>query len=328
MKYIKLFMLMVAAILFTACSDEETYNTDATTAVEFEKTTMTVKENEGLIKLPVKITGKRNGMIRLTIKAEGVDGSSEAPSYAAAKESVNGSEGDYSITTKTLVVKADTLTSEVMNFEMKVLDDKIINSDRKVRFTLSVEGAKLGAKNTLDVKIENDERTVYDLLAGDWVMSYSEVQFDKDNKPLMNEDGSLVVKDYMADVTLSVIADDDSPLRGKQVLAYTSKFYFSLAESEVPLSWSFNYSYDEATKNGQLNFNCTSKETIFSTQGFEFSWQVVKNDKLADGEIKGKFTVDENNVVSKEITFNPDDALYIAASGSGRPYVNLKLQRK
>lgn len=328
MKYIKLFMLMVAAILFTACSDEETYNTDATTAVEFEKTTMTVKESEGLIKLPVKITGKRNGMIRLTIKAEGVDGSSEAPSYVAAKESANGSEGDYSITTKTLVVKTDTITSEVMNFEMKVLDDKIMNSDRKVRFTLSVEGAKLGAKNTLDVKIENDERTVYDLLAGDWVMSYSEVQFDKDNKPLMNEDGSLVVKDYTSDVTLSVIADDDSPLRGKQVLAYTSKFYFVLAESEVPLSWSFNYSYDEAAKTGQLNFNCTSKETIFSTQGYEFSWQVVKNDKLADGEIKGKFTVDENNAVSKEITFNPDDALYISASGSGRPYVNLKLQRK
>lgn len=328
MKYIKLFMLMVAAILFTACSDEETYNTDATTAVEFEKTTMTVKENEGLIKLPVKITGKRNGMIRLTIKAEGVDGSSEAPSYVAAKESANGSEGDYSITTKTLVVKTDTITSEVMNFEMKVLDDKIMNSDRKVRFTLSVEGAKLGAKNTLDVKIENDERTIYDLLAGDWLMSYSEVQFDKEGKPLMNEDGTPVVKDYTADVTLSVIADDNSPLRGKQVLAYTSKFYLALANSEVPLSWSFNYSYDEATKNGQLNFNCTSKETIFSTQGFEFSWQVVKNDKLADGEIKGKFTVDENNVVSKEITFDPNAALYISASGSGIPYVNLKLQRK
>lgn len=324
MKYIKLFMLMVAAILFTACSDEETYNTDATTAVEFEKTTMTVKENEGLIKLPVKITGKRNGMIRLTIKAEGVDGGSEA----AAKESVNGSEGDYSITTKTLVVKTDTVTSEVMNFEMKVLDDKIINGDRKVRFTLSVEGAKLGAKNTLDVKIENDERTVYDLLAGDWLMNYSEVQFDKEGKPLMNEDGTPVVKDYTADVTLSVIADDDSPLRGKQVLAYTSKFYFSLSKREVPLSWSFNYSYDEATKNGQLNFNCTSKETIFSTGGIGFSWQVVKNDKLADGEIKGKFTVDENNVVSKEITFNPDDALYFSASGQGIPYVNLKLQRK
>lgn len=328
MKYIKLFMLMVAAILFTACSDEETYNTDATTAVEFEKTTMTVKESDGLIKLPVKITGKRNGMIRLTIKAEGVDGSSEAPSYVAAKESANGSEGDYSITTKTLVVKTDTITSEVMNFEMKVLDDKIMNSDRKVRFTLSVEGAKLGAKNTLDVKIENDERTVYDLLAGDWVMSYSEVQFDKEGKPLMNEDGTPVVKDYTSDVTLSVIADDDSPLRGKQVLAYTSKFYFVLAESEVPLSWSFNYSYDEAAKTGQLNFNCTSKETIFSTQGYEFSWQVAKNDKLADGEIKGKFTVDENNVVSKEVTFNPNAALYISASGSGRPYVNLKLQRK
>lgn len=328
MKYIKLFMLMVAAILFTACSDEETYNTDATTAVEFEKTTMTVKENEGLIKLPVKITGKRNGMIRLTIKAEGVDGSSEAPSYVAAKESANGSEGDYSITTKTLVVKTDTITSEVMNFEMKVLDDKIMNSDRKVRFTLSVEGAKLGAKNTLDVKIENDERTVYDLLAGDWVMSYSEVQFDKEGNPLMNEDGTPVVKDYTADVTLSVIADDDSPLRGKQVLAYTSKFNFALTGSEVPLSWSFNYSYDEATKNGQLNFNCTSKETIFSTQGFEFSWQVVKNDKLADGEIEGKFTVDENNVVSKEITFNPNDVLYISASGMSIPYVNLKLQRK
>lgn len=319
---------MVAAILFTACSDEETYNTDATTAVEFEKTTMTVKENEGLIKLPVKITGKRNGMIRLTIKAEGVDGSSEAPSYVAAKESANGSEGDYSITTKTLVVKTDTVTSEVMNFEMKVLDDKIMNSDRKVRFTLSVEGAKLGAKNTLDVKIENDERTVYDLLAGDWVMSYSEMQFDKDDKPLMNEDGTPVVKDYTADVTLSVIADDNSPLRGKQVLAYTSKFYFSLAESEVPLSWSFNYSYDEAAKKGQLNFNCTSKETIFSTPRYKFSWQVVKNNKLADGEIKGKFTVDENNAVSKEITFDPNAALYISASGSGIPYVNLKLQRK
>lgn len=328
MKYIKLFMLMVAAILFTACSDEETYNTDATTAVEFEKTTMTVKENEGLIKLPVKITGKRNGMIRLTITAEGVDGSSETPSYAAAKESVNGSEGDYSITTKTLVVKTDTITSEVMNFEMKVLDDKIMNSDRKVRFTLSVEGAKLGAKNTLDVKIENDERTIYDLIAGDWLMSYSEVQFDKEGNPLMNEDGTPVVKDYTADVTLSVIADDDSPLRGKQVLAYTSKFNFALTGSEVPLSWSFNYSYDEATKNGQLNFNCTSTETVYSIQGYEFSWQVVKNNKLADGEIKGKFTVDENNAVSKEITFNPNDVLYISASGMSIPYVNLKLQRK
>lgn len=328
MKYIKLFMLMVAAILFTACSDDETYNTDATTAVEFEKTTMTVKENEGLIKLPVKITGKRNGMIRLTIKAEGVDGSSEAPSYVAAKESANGSEGDYSITTKTLVVKTDTITSEVMNFEMKVLDDKIMNSDRKVRFTLSVEGAKLGAKNTLDVKIENDERTVYDLLAGDWVMSYSEVQFDKEGNPLMNEDGTPVVKDYTSDVTLSVITDDDSPLRGKQVLANTSKFYFSLADSEVPLSWSFNYSYDEAAKNGQLNFNCTSKETIFSIQGYAFSWQVAMNNKLADGEIKGKFTVDENNVVSKEVTFNPNAALYISASGMSIPYINLKLQRK
>lgn len=328
MKYIKLFMLMVAAILFTACSDEETYNTDATTAVEFEKTTMTVKENEGMIKLPVKITGKRNGMIRLTITAEGVDGSSETPSYAAAKESVNGSEGDYSITTKTLVVKADTITSEVMNFEMKVLDDKIINSDRKVRFTLSVEGAKLGAKNTLDVKIENDERTIYDLIAGDWLMYYSEVQFDKEGNPLMNEDGTPVVKDYTADVTLSVIADDDSPLRGKQVLAYTSKFNFALTGSEVPLSWSFNYSYDEATKNGQLNFNCTSTETVYSIQGYEFSWQVVKNNKLADGEIKGKFTVDENNAVSKEITFNPNDVLYISASGMSIPYVNLKLQRK
>lgn len=328
MKYIKLFMLMVAAILFTACSDDETYNTDATTAVEFEKTTMTVKENEELIKLPVKITGKRNGMIRLTIKAEGVDGSSEAPSYVAAKESANGSEGDYSITTKTLVVKTDTITSEVMNFEMKVLDDKIMNSDRKVRFTLSVEGAKLGAKNTLDVKIENDERTVYDLLAGDWVMSYSEVQFDKEGNPLMNEDGTPVVKDYTSDVTLSVITDDDSPLRGKQVLAYTSKFYFSLADSEVPLSWSFNYSYDEAAKNGQLNFNCTSKETIFSIQGYAFSWQVANNNKLADGEIKGKFTVDENNVVSKEVTFNPNAALYISASGMSIPYINLKLQRK
>lgn len=328
MKYIKLFMLMVAAILFTACSDEETYNTDATTAVEFEKTTMTVRENEGMIKLPVKITGKRNGMIRLTITAEGVDGSSEAPSYAAAKESVNGSEGDYSITTKTLVVKADTLTSEVMNFEMKVIDDKIMNSDRKVRFTLSVEGAQLGAKNALDVKIENDERTIYDLIAGDWLMYYSEVQFDKEGNPLMNEDGTPVVKDYTADVTLSVIADDDSPLRGKQVLAYTSKFNFALTGSEVPLSWSFNYSYDEATKNGQLNFNCTSTETVYSIQGYEFSWQVVKNNKLADGEIKGKFTVDENNAVSKEITFNPNDVLYISASGMSIPYVNLKLQRK
>lgn len=328
MKYIKLFMLMVAAILFTACSDEETYNTDATTAVEFEKTTMTVKENEGMIKLPVKITGKRNGMIRLTITAEGVDGSSETPSYAAAKESVNGSEGDYSITTKTLVVKADTLTSEVMNFEMKVLDDNVMNSDRKVRFTLSVEGAQLGAKNTLDVKIENDERTIYDLLAGDWLLSYSEVQFDKEGNPLMNEDGSPVVEDHVSDVTLSVIADDDSPLRGKQVLAYTSKFYFALTESEVPFSWSFNYSYDDATKNGQLNFNCTSTETVYSIQGYEFSWQVAKNNKLADGEIKGKFTVDENNVVSKEITFNPNDVLYISASGMSIPYINLKLQRK
>lgn len=322
MKYIKLFMLIVAATLFTACSDDDNYNTDASTVVEFENSTMTVKENEGMVNIPVKITGKRNGMIRLTVTTEG-----------SAKEYVVGQGGDYMMTTKTLVVNADTLTSEVVNFEMKVIDDELINDDRNVRFNLTVEGAKVGANQSLDVLIENNERSVYDLFGGDWVMSYSEAQTDDEGNPMEDENGNPVYTDRTADVTLTVISDETNPDYGKTIFAYAPTFYLTPLGGEGALSWSFNYAYDEAKKTGTLSFNCSSSETIFTYSVYSWYWQVPTAKGGADGEVPGTFTVSDNNEISNEIKFSDNAALYFYGGGNGQigawaAYEKLGLKRK
>ena len=326
MKYLKLFMLMVAAVAFTACDDDDKTNSaDAT--VQFANTTLQVKENEGLVNIPVTVNGKLNGKVRINLVTEGTGDN-------PAKECQAGDDGDYMFTTKTLVVDADTMTTNTINFEMKVLDDNIINPDRTLRLTISAEGAQTGANSTCDVTILNNEKSLYDLFGGQWVLTMKEPEFDDEGNVKTDANGNGVFVDRSVNVTLSGSSDETGDDYGKRLFAYAPTFYLSALGGEVPMSWAFDYNYDETAKKGTLSFNCNTSDVIFSTQGYSFFWQVPNaGGEMTDGEVTGNWTPGENNTAPAEITFAPSSMLMFcgtsgAQSGMFSYYVDLKLTRK
>lgn len=101
MNYLKIYTLLLCAVLIAACSDdEEQFNSGAAT-VNLQETAMTVKESAGLCTVPVVVTGEHTGTIRVTFELKDHN----------AKEDEN-----YIVTTKTLLIPAG---QETMNFEFK-----------------------------------------------------------------------------------------------------------------------------------------------------------------------------------------------------------------
>ena len=70
MKYLKLFMLLLVACTFAACSDDDNNNTNGETTVSFANATLKLKESAGLINIPIKVEGARNGDVSVVVKAE------------------------------------------------------------------------------------------------------------------------------------------------------------------------------------------------------------------------------------------------------------------
>ena len=68
MNYLKIYTLLLCAVLIAACSDdEEQFNSGAAT-VNLQETAMTVKESAGLCTVPVVVTGEHTGTIRVTFE--------------------------------------------------------------------------------------------------------------------------------------------------------------------------------------------------------------------------------------------------------------------
>ena len=81
MKYIKLFMLLAVVAFFGACSsDDDSWNTASDVTVSMENATMNIKESQGLTNVPIKVTGKTNGNVYVTVEVKEV-GSNPAKTY-------------------------------------------------------------------------------------------------------------------------------------------------------------------------------------------------------------------------------------------------------
>lgn len=71
MKYFKLFLLVAAIAFFGSCSDDkETQNTNSDVVVEMESPTFSAKESAGSVKVPIKVTGKTNGKVYVTMEVK------------------------------------------------------------------------------------------------------------------------------------------------------------------------------------------------------------------------------------------------------------------
>ncbi len=150
-------MLACSALLVTACSNDDDWNTDGNVTVEMKNATMKVKENAGMFYVPVEVTGEANGPIRVTVDV------TEASVSPAVEDE------HYILTSKTLNIPAG--ETEV-SLEIVPTNDMEINDDRVFTVTIvSVEGAKLGEIKSTEVTIGDDDSLFYEALQGTWTFS-------------------------------------------------------------------------------------------------------------------------------------------------------------
>lgn len=158
MKYIKIIMMLCVAALFTACSDdEEGWGNASKATVEFEQAEIVVKENKGIVYIPVKVTGENKGRVQVTVAVTAADEN-------GAEEDVN-----YMITSKTIAIAAE---DTIGNIEFITVDDEEINANREFIVTIaSVKGATAVEGTQTKVVLRDNDAEFYDKLTGKWTMT-------------------------------------------------------------------------------------------------------------------------------------------------------------
>lgn len=174
MKYTKIFALTLGLLSLTACSDKDDFNTAQNVTVEMGVSELSVNENGGRITVPVKLSGEANGPVKVQLKVEGCG---EIPAMPYVEN--NGVwDGNYIVTSETLnIPKGETSVS----VEIRLIDDILETGDRTFSVTIvSCEGAIIGnVGSTIVTVIDNEAFPNYQLLQGEWKMSYTDRSGDR-----------------------------------------------------------------------------------------------------------------------------------------------------
>jgi len=195
MKAIKYFAIALATLSLSACSDDnkaEDYDSflggvNSATGVTVEMNpTFDISENVDVFKVPVKVTGKTNGKIVVTV------GVKPGPS-SAANETEDAVEGvNYVLTNATVNIPegSDEGYVECTN----IWEQGVINDDRVFTMTITdVQGATLGAQKDCVVTIANIDDP-YTSMCGVWKLkatnmsSGAPVEYNITIKPLAADD--------------------------------------------------------------------------------------------------------------------------------------------
>jgi len=167
MKFSRIFLTLTVAAAFTACSNKTEWDIDGdmnTTdaLVGFESATVVYNESDGLVKLPIKVTGERNGNVKINVKA--TDGTAVQ-------------EEHYIVTSGDLNIPAE----EEVSIELRLLDDgQEENEDREFTLTItSAEGAKVSEIGTCTVTLKDVDANPFFKLFG----TYEAEAFDLEGNP-------------------------------------------------------------------------------------------------------------------------------------------------
>lgn len=208
MKLNKIATIALAALFMTACSDDDSFNTDANVTVEMGDATYTVRESGNIFYLPIVVLGESNGPIQVTVET--------TPSgESTAEEDVN-----YSVTQKTIIIPKGANKGVI---EIQPIDNEEENDPRYFDVKIvKAEGAKIGEMATTVVEIKDNDQDPYEKLTGKWTMKATSVFQDGTDGPF--------------DVTIS--APDDE--------YYGHELYATFAYSGIPMYMTLSYAYDEA----------------------------------------------------------------------------------
>lgn len=280
MKYFKLFLLVAAIAFFGSCSDDkETQNTNSDVVVEMESPTFSAKESAGSVKVPIKVTGKTNGKVYVTME---VKECGKNP----AKKDVHFYVADTTIT----------ISDEIGYVEYRAVDDKEMNEDRTFQFVIKeAKGAKIGAQNTTTVTIVDNDNAPYDRLQGEWTLSAKDADGQGDSFTVtitepaqFNEDGT------------------ENHEYGK--ILYMDGFMGLNAGDGINMI-KLKFSYNETTMQGSVAFDCSESYTWFTNEftGIGEADVKVRNADDSNSPLFGSWDSDFTTV-----TFTPGSGIMLS----------------
>lgn len=282
MKFNKIFALLLAGALFTACSDDEVKWNSNEVTVSMGNTEMAVKENNGIFNVPVVVAGEMNGPVQVTVEV------------AETGENVAMDGVHYIVTQKTITIVPE---EGAGNIEIKATDDNDINEARTFTVTIvAVNGGKVGENVTTTVTLKDNDSVFYEKLQGTWKMTAHDYDFQAG------------VYGSSETWTVKIVGADEGKPGYNEVLYITGIMGYEWTTLQV------NYHFDMETKKGYLEI---PYGTLFAA-GVNFSGLGVMDViagtvEAVDGNL---YMVDEGSFIAEwndefnVITFNEEDTLF------------------
>lgn len=302
-------MLLVAATVLAACSDDgDNYNSNSVT-VGFAGEAYSVRENARFLDIPIAIEGRRNGKVSITVSAEEI-GTSPAREYGSAQ----GVTGNYVITDKTLNVNADDKVSRTVNVQIAPIDDDEMNEDRTFKLTIvSAVGAQITA-SSVTVTITDNESVLYERFAGTWILSG--ICGNGETESVFNRK-----------VVIAGTSDETRPEYGSILTASGSGMINVGVDLDV--SWHFRFSFDKDTKTGTLGFICGEQVASYSSS-YQWIWMTDDGYGYTDADVTASWSLCDDDSLPSEIVFPESSVLYLYQPGAGWwvYLVGLKLTRQ
>lgn len=289
MKYLNLLILLTMTALFTACSEDESFNSNKVT-VGFISDTYSVRENAKNINIPIAVKGQRNGKVSITVIAEEY-GSNPAKEYVSLTET-----GHYTITDKTLDVQVDDQMERTVNVQVSPIDNDKLNGDRTLKLTIiKADGAEITTDETI-VTIIDDENAIYERFAGKWHLSGILANDNESEEPFSKE------------ITIAATTDETKP-EYNNILSALGLEMLNVG-FDINVSWHFRYTFDSDTKTGTLGFICG--ETVASyTSVYSWDWASYDGHSFSTDDITATWSLNENDEMPTEIVFPEDSELYL-----------------
>lgn len=305
---------MAVASLFASCDDDD-FNTNSGTKVEFESATFKADENGGIFQIPVKVSGLRNGDVKFRV-------STSETGANPAKEDVN-----YVVTSKTVSLLADSASNGTVYVEVKAIDDYQMNSDRTFNVTIEdVQGATLGANKTVTVTIADNDKSYYSLFGGQWRFSGKFVYKDAE--------GAEKTEDFSFPMTITAVSDTLSEDYEYRLNCLVNSFTSPHGPGTISLSFNMSYKYVASRNNGRIGILCSPDAEVYSvdqvTNHFGWTFSNYTTGSASTKEIVGRWTPTEDNSIPSEITFDEGSVLaYLETNlGLGFQYGDLMTDLK
>lgn len=280
MKFNKIFALLLAAAMFTACSDDDAdWNSSAVT-VSMDETEISVKENKGIFNVPVSVKattedGAMNGPVEVTIEVAEVGENT-------AMENVH-----YFVTQKTIKIVAEEGTG---NIEIRAADDDDINEARTFTVTIvDVKGGNIGENATTTVTIKDNDSVFYEKLQASWKMNSTS-----------KYSGATSWK-------VKVVGYQEGEAGYEETLYVTGVLGYDFCQLEM------KYHFDMESKTGYVEIPYGQVVAAYNASSDIYACGITDDGYLSlSGSIKGTWNEDMT-----EITFENKDLIFYVITNAG-----------